>query len=161
MKNLSLAKRKTFGNSFIYDGYINVTINSKTCKFSNEISFYACLERRRHTPAPSSETLRSRAMASFRTWPAQFATECKARTLSSPDQTSPPRRHAPNKISTSSASVTLPLTPSLARSVTFLFTRSACVISIQFRPFGHPTQMTEQSENTAPKIQRKNRNRKQ
>lgn len=38
--------KKTFGNSFIYDGYINVTINSKTTNFQMDI--ISCLSGNMH-----------------------------------------------------------------------------------------------------------------
>lgn len=42
--------KKTFGNSFIYDGYINVTINSKTTNFQMRYHL-SCLSG--NTPAHS------------------------------------------------------------------------------------------------------------
>lgn len=54
--------KKTFGNSFIYDGYINVTINSKTTNFQMRYHL-SCLS------GNHARTLRSRAMASFRLIP--------------------------------------------------------------------------------------------
>lgn len=90
--------KKTFGNSFIYDGYINVTINSKTTNFQMRYHL-SCLS------GNHARTLRSRAMASFRLIP-DLHNLCHSESAdcahyhhhrpdqTRPDQPVPPHRHA-------------------------------------------------------------------
>lgn len=112
--------KKTFGNSFIYDGYINVTINSKTTNFQMRYHFMLVWKHAR--------TLRSRAMASFRLIPDLHNVchrECRVRALSS-SQTRPDQTRPAHPIDTPPKQSLYTTSPSRLLS-TFLF-RSVCVI---------------------------------